>query len=180
MSIEATLAEVGGEVTCVMTKWGNRPHWVYTGTYLGSDEAGDWIAFPAGSRFTRPGVVYVAPSDQVGLVPAPGERARPGFLATFHAAGGPVQTYVDITTPATWQGSALHAVDLDLDVVRGWTGRVWVDDEDEFAAHRTTLGYPADLVAHATTWCDRVQDALTRGRPPFDGREVSWLARVGA
>ncbi|WP_180935649.1 DUF402 domain-containing protein [Nocardioides ungokensis] len=36
----------------------------------------------------------------------------------------------------------LRAVDLDLDVVRGRTGRVWIDDEDEFAEHRVRFGYP--------------------------------------
>ena len=49
----------------------------------------------------------------------------------------PFDVYVDITTVPVWLDGptrAVTAVDLDLDVVRGWTGRVWVDDEDEFAA----------------------------------------------
>ena len=53
-----------------------------------------------------------------------------------------MRVYVDITTPPVWDGTVLRAVDLDLDVVRGNTGRVWVDDEDEFADHRVRFGYP--------------------------------------
>ena len=41
------------------------------------------------------------------------------MLATFHAPGGLVEVYVDMTTPAEWDGAVLRAVDLDLDVVRG-------------------------------------------------------------
>ena len=85
------------------------------------------------ARTCRAGPEYVAPVAQVVLVPpaGPGRRARlPGHVPR---AGGPVQVYVDMTTPAAWDGPVLRAVDLDLDVVRGATGRVWVDDEDEFA-----------------------------------------------
>ena len=58
----------------------------------------------------------------------------------------PIDLYVDMTTPPAWDGDVLRAVDLDLDVVRGRTGRVWVDDEDEFAAHRGPYGYPTAVV----------------------------------
>ena len=83
-------------------------------------------------------------------------RARPPFVATFYARGGTAHcdVYVDITTVPVWSGDTVTAVDLDLDVVRGWTGRVWVDDEDEFAAHRVRYAYPSDLVRLAVTSCD--------------------------
>jgi protein associated with RNAse G/E len=54
-------------------------------------------------------------------------------------------------------------------VVRGWTGRVWVDDEDEFADHRVRYAYPPDLVRLAVTSCDEVRAAVDAGRPPYDG-----------
>ena len=38
-----------------MTKWGRRPHWHYDGLYLGADEHGDWLAFPVGTHYRRPG-----------------------------------------------------------------------------------------------------------------------------
>ena len=55
-----------------------------------------------------------------------------------------------MATPAVWHGEDLvRAVDLDLDVIRGTTGRVWVDDEDEFAEHRVSLGYPDEVIEQA-------------------------------
>ena len=55
-----------------MTKWGQRPHWEFSATYLGRDAHGDWLGIPAGTTMTRPGMDYVAPVAQVGLVPGPG------------------------------------------------------------------------------------------------------------
>ena len=159
-----------------MTKWGDRPHWEFDAVHLGSDAHGDWLGIAAGTTMVRPGATYVAPTDQVGLAPTVGPDADRGWLATFHARGGPVRVYVDITTPPVWDGPVLRAVDLDLDVVRGNTGRVWVDDEDEFAEHRVTLGYPAELVHLAVTSCTAVRSAVEAGLPPYDGRAPrAWL-----
>lgn len=163
-----------------VTKWGRRPHWVYAGRWLGRDRHGDWIGFPAGSRFTRPGADYTAPYDQVALAPTSGPAAECGFLAAFHAPQGPVQVYVDVATPPAWDGDVVRAVDLDLDVVRGAGGRVWVEDEDEFAEHRAALGYPDDLVAAALGSCARVERALSAGHPPYDGTHRRWLEALAA
>src|SRR3954454_17024478 len=94
-----------------MTKWGDRPHWAMDAVHLGSDDAGDWIGFPKGTRMSRPGVDLTTTNLQVGLVPAA------GWLATFHGPGGKVRTYVDMTTVPVWDGSTIRAVDLDLDVI---------------------------------------------------------------
>jgi len=181
-----------------MTKWPDRPHSEFAGTYLGADEHGDWIGFPEGSRFTRPGADYVAPYDQVGLVP-PDQgwvaafrtdqaqvslvpRDEP-FVATFYAPGGSAHcdVYVDITTVPVWSGDTVTAVDLDLDVVRGWTGRVWVDDEDEFAAHRVQHAYPPHLVRLAVGSCEAVRDAVRRAEAPYDGRTPGpWFEALAA
>ena len=161
-----------------MAKWGNRPHWEFEAVYLGSDEHGDWCGIAGGTRFTRPGVVWHAPVDQAMVVPAPGAAER-HWIATFHAPGGPVGVYVDMTTPPAWDGAVLRAVDLDLDVVRGLTGRVWVDDEDEFAEHRSALEYPDEVVAAAIASCERVRRAVERQVPPYDGStHVAWLDRL--
>ncbi|MCW2764812.1 MAG: hypothetical protein JWO11_771 [Nocardioides sp.] len=161
-----------------MTKWGDRPHWEFDGILLGADEHGDWIGFPAGTHMSRPGATYVAPVAQVGLVPAPGAPVDRGWLATFHAPGGVVTTYVDMTTPPEWDGAVLRAVDLDLDVVRLPEGDVGVDDEDEFEAHRVRYSYPEDVVALAITSCERILTAITEEDRPFDGTAEAWLARV--
>jgi uncharacterized protein len=165
-------------VRCVMTKWGGRPHWEFDAVRLGTDEHGDWVGVPAGTPMLRPGAAFTPPVDSVVLVPS-GARARdrPWWLATFYAPGFRVEVYVDVTAPARWDGPVLRAVDLDLDVVRGETGRVWVDDEDEFALHRVELGYPEDVVRAASRSCDDVH-AMVRDRvAPFDGlAPASWLA----
>lgn len=173
--------EPGQRVRVEMTKWGDRAHWEFDAYFLGSDEHGDWCGVPAGTSMSRPGARYLAPTDQVCLVPADDSPAGTWFLATFHGRGGPVQVYVDLTTPADWDGAVVRAIDLDLDVVRGVTGRVWVDDEDEFAAHRRAYGYPDDLVACASTTCDDVHARVVRREPPFDGLAPGvWLRALGA
>lgn len=160
-----------------MSKWPDLPHWVYPGRYLGGDVHGDWIGIPRGTRMSRPGATYVAPYDQVCLVPAGPDEIR-GWCAAFHDAGGPVEVYVDIATPPAWDGSTIRTVDLDLDVVRGPSGRVWIDDEDEFAQHRVELGYPAEIVQLAVRNCGHVEAAVEARAVPFDGTHLAWLERV--
>jgi hypothetical protein len=155
-----------------MTKWGDRPHWEFDALLLGSDRHGDWIGIPAHTPMVRPGATFTPPVDSVVLVPGGG----PGWLATFYAPGFRVEVYVDITTPAVWDGRVLRATDLDLDVVRGEKGRVWVDDEDEFADHRLRYGYPEEVVAEASRTCTTVHAAIRAGDAPFDGQAPSpWL-----
>jgi hypothetical protein len=80
-----------------------------------------------------------------------------------------------MTTPPYWDGPQVHAVDLDLDVVRGTAGRVWVDDEDEFAQHRVELGYPDEIVQLALATAERVRLAVQDELAPFDGSAATWL-----
>lgn len=165
------------DVRVAMTKWGGGAHWEFAGVLLGSDEHGDWIGVPAGTVHTRPGARHVGQVDSVTL-------ATPDAwsVSTFHAPGYACTVYVDIATPPRWDRAGelpvLRSVDLDLDVVRGRTGRVWVDDEAEFAAHRVSLDYPADLAEAALASCARVRRAVASGHPPYDGSAGSWLARV--
>ncbi|MBC9734541.1 DUF402 domain-containing protein [Nocardioides marmotae] len=168
----------GSRVLVRMAKWRDRPHWSFAAVALGSDVHGDWLGLPAGTSMTRPGASYVAPTDQVVLVPAAAPDAERAWVTTFHGEGGPLQAYVDITTPPVWDGTTLHAVDLDLDVLRGLTGRVWVDDEDEFAEHRVTLGYPPELCELAVASCARVRAIVEAGHAPYDGSARAWLARL--
>ncbi|MDN4171473.1 DUF402 domain-containing protein [Nocardioides sp. SOB77] len=168
----------GSRITVAMTKWGDRPHWRYDAVLLGSDAHGDWLGVAAGTSMTRPGASYVAPTDQVVLVPPAGPDLERAWVTTFHGEGGPIEAYVDITTPPAWDGATLRAVDLDLDVLRGLTGRVWVDDEDEFAEHRVSLGYPPQVCDLAVASCDRVRALVAAAHAPYDGTAREWLARV--
>lgn len=163
----------------VMSKWGARPHWELDAVYLGSDEHGQWIGAPAGTLNARPGAQFVSEVDSVSLVP-PGDGELVTHIATFHRPGIWCRVYVDITTPARWDGALLRAVDLDLDVIRGDTGRVWIDDEDEFADHRVRFGYPDEIVAAALASCARVHASVTAEAPPYDGAAEAWLTRLGS
>jgi hypothetical protein len=170
----------GSPIRVVLSKWGGRPHWEFDAVYLGSDDHGEWCGLPGGTVFVRPGAEYVAPVDQAMLVPAADADDR-FWIATFHATGGQVEVYVDMTTPPEWEGPVLRAVDLDLDVVRGLTGRVWIDDEDEFAEHRVAFDYPDEVVAHALASAERVRTAVVSRRAPFDGTtHRAWLDRFAA
>lgn len=165
-------------VHIAFTKWCDRPHWEYDALALGHDAHGAWFAVPTGTLITRPGARIVTRQDQVILAPYDA-----GFVATFYAHGPsdpepPCAVYVDITTPPEVDGDAVRAIDLDLDVIRGLHGRTWVDDEDEFAAHRAAYGYPEEVVAAALADCAAVMAALEDGEAPFDGATAGdWLAR---
>jgi uncharacterized protein len=165
-------AECPERVRVLARKWPDRPHWEFDALRLGEDAHGTWIGSPAGTPFSRPGAAFVSDQDLVTLVP----REAP-FMATFYAPGGVshCDVYVDITTPAVWRDGTVTAVDLDLDVVRGWTGRVWVDDEDEFADHRVRFAYPSDVVRMAARSCEAVHAAVVQGRAPYDGTARAWL-----
>lgn len=166
----------------VFRKWGDRPHWEYDAVRLGDDEHGSWVGAAAGTRLSRPGVDFAAPVPFVSLIPAD----QP-FVASFYDPPGHqatetgVDVYVDITTVPTWDRDVVSMVDLDLDVVRGRTGRVWVDDEDEFADHRVRFGYPAEVVRLAVGACDAVHAAVRVGAPPYDGQTgPRWLSRLSS
>lgn len=170
-----------------MRKWGDRPHWQYGGTVLGADEHGEWLGFPAGTRYSRPGHEFIGQIDHVGLVPAPVDGRQPWHLATFWSTGGPgwpalggsaVEVYVDVATPAAWEDDVLRAVDLDLDVVRGFNGAVIIDDEDEFLEHQVTFGYPAEVIAAARASADEVRALVEAGASPYDGSHLPWLQRL--
>ena len=184
--------EPGTQIRCEMSKWGDRPHWQFTGLHLGSDEHGEWLGVPAGTRHHRPGHEFHSRVDTVTLVPTGG-----WYAATFHAPGIWCDTYVDITTEGVWDGHVLRMVDLDLDVVRladplpdvalegdveagRAPGEIYVDDEDEFAEHQVTLGYPAEVIEAAQASCDAVLAAVRASAAPYDGSHLAWLDRLGA
>lgn len=173
--------ERGDHVAIRMTKWGERPHWVYAGRYLGSDEHGQWIGFARGTEFSRPGRSYTAEYDQVSVIAPDGAPER-GFVACIHGPES-VKThiYVDICTAPTFDGTDFHAVDLDLDVVQRVTGLTFVDDEDEFAEHQVSYGYPAEVVAAAEASCAVVLERVRTGQAPYDGQtHVPWLEVLAA
>jgi hypothetical protein len=167
--------EAGRPVRVEFTKWDGRPHWAYDGVYLGCDEHGDWLGHPARTLMARPGREFADTVPWLTLVPT---GAAP-WLATFNSFDHDLETYIDITTPATWTDTVLHAVDLDLDVVHPRDGRdPFIDDEDEFAVHQVEFGYPPELITAAESAGSELLTAVTVRRPPFDGTAEGWLDRL--
>lgn len=53
---------------------------------------------------------------------------------------------------------------------------MWVDDEDEFAEHQVTLGYPGTVVAQARRTCAEVLRRVQTREAPFDDATARrWL-----
>lgn len=157
-------------------KWPDRPHWEYDARWLGADAHGQWLGLETGVWLSRPGAGFHAHCEQVVLLPYDA-----WWCATFYGPDErrPVDIYVDIATPAEWEGDRVECIDLDLDIIRGVTGRVWVDDEDEFAQHRREYGYPADVVESAISARDEVLHLIEAKVAPFDGdTSLGWLARL--
>lgn len=166
----------GQQIQVEMTKWGNRPHWTYAGIYLGADEYGDWLGCPAGTRYRRPAAEFAADFAGVVLVPV-GEVA---YLPAFNDQPATSAVYVDIATPAVWDGTVLRSIDLDLDVIRRRDGTVHLDDEDEFAAHQVEYGYPAEVIRLAEQSAADVLTAVRERIAPFDHTSDRWLAELKA
>jgi uncharacterized protein len=167
---------LGEPVRLEMEKWGDRPHWQFDAIWLGSDEYGDWIGIRPGTAMSRPGLELVSQNHQVGLLPrADLPEDDRWWVATFHDEPHPrVLVYVDIASPSRWEGHVARTVDLDLDVIRLVDGEVYVDDEDEFAEHTVTYGYPAEIVRLAEACRHRVYAAVLAAEPPFDGSHERW------
>ncbi|HEY0889147.1 MAG TPA: DUF402 domain-containing protein [Nocardioides sp.] len=169
--------DAGRPISVAMTKWGGRRHWRYDGVYLGADEHGDWLGFPRGTHYHRPGKELVADFACVSLAP----RRDAAHFAGFYDEDYEAALYVDVTTPPEWDGTTLRMVDLDLDVIalRDERGLV-LADEDEFEQHRIELEYPAEIVALAEESAERVYAAVAAGEPPYDGSAERWLAALAA
>jgi uncharacterized protein len=54
---------------------------------------------------------------------------------------------------------------------------VFVDDEDEFAAHRLRMEYPETLVRAMQAECDALFLAVKGQDAPFDGTDTIWFTR---
>ena len=164
-------------VRVLTRKWPDLPHWEFDAVRLGADAHGYWVGVPAGTWLSRPDRGFHAWCDHVVLIPHDA-----WWVATLYGndPDRPVDVYVDISTPSEWSAdrSTVRTVDLDLDVIKDPDGRIWVDDEDEFAEHQVTLGYPGDLIRSAQRSCEEVLQAVTAEAEPFSGVHLEWLARL--
>ncbi|GGN80113.1 hypothetical protein GCM10010112_55240 [Actinoplanes lobatus] len=166
-------------VELVLRKYDGRPHRSVTGLLLGDDEHGTWIGTPRGSvvRFSYgASPVEHTRHDAVRLIPHDG-----WWMAMFLAEPSAQEVYCDVTTPAEHSPGRITVVDLDIDVTRSRPdGRVLIEDEDEFEAHRRELGYPPEVVTQATAAATHLRDALTGADEPFGTHALTWMTRLGA
>ena len=161
----------GDAVDVRFTKWGGARHWEYPLTYLGQDRHGHWGGAGVGTRLWRPGAQFDSKHDWVLLIPY-----EAAWAASFYdSPEQPVAVYVDMTTPPVWSGTRVTMVDLDLDVILGRDGSLFVDDEDEFAAHQVKLGYPPAIVDMARCAADEVFAAIADCAEPFGQVGTAWL-----
>lgn len=158
-------------------KWPDDPHWEFDAVRLGVDGVGHWVGVPTGTWLSRPDKGFTAWADHVVLLPHDA-----WWVATIYGTDPdrPVDFYVDMTTPCVWSTdeSEVRCIDLDLDVIRETDGRIWVDDEDEFAEHQVTLGYPPEIIASARRSCEEVFAAMSAGQGPFDGAAGRWIEKL--
>ncbi|MBN6051983.1 YgaC family protein [Nonomuraea sp. RK-328] len=162
----------------VYRKYGGALHWHHRGTLLGEDEHGVWVGVPDGTlarKGTDPPVRWE--TAIVILFPRDG-----WWTASFHASPHRTDVYVDVTTVPEWRDgdvSEVTMVDLDLDVIRMRDGRLFLDDEDEFAEHQVLLGYPAEVIARAEETAAMLMTAVGSRQGPFGGAHEKWLALAG-
>lgn len=161
-------------VTVRYLKYPDRPHWRHDGRFLGQDEHGTWLGVEAGGlvqRGSEPPIRMRWPFVQ--LIP------NDAWWSLIANGGGRYPIYVDVATPARWTDEGrVEMIDLDLDVVRMDDGTVEVLDEDEFAEHRISLGYPDWMADRARASTAELVIAVEAGRPPFDGVSDRWLAAL--
>jgi protein associated with RNAse G/E len=166
-------------VRVLTRKWPDSPHWEFDAIRLGVDSLGHWVGVPRDTLLSKPDKAFHAWCDHVVLLPHDA-----WWVATIYGddEDRPVDFYVDVTTPCVWSAdeSEVSCVDLDLDVIRDPDGRIWIDDEDEFAEHQVTLGYPREVIENARRGCTEVFDTMVAGLTPFDGVDRQWLARLRA
>lgn len=86
--------------------------------------------------------------------------------------------YVDIITPAQWNGATVTMIDIDLDVVRWADGRVEVVDEDEFVEHQVAFKYPPRLIDTARSTTARLAVAVEARNEPFGDIGSRWMNRA--
>lgn len=169
------------------SKFDGTPHWSNDSTLLGHDRFGPWIGGPPGTVFSRPGLRLECPTWWICLL------SPRGFAFTRYAPDptGVAELYIDLTTVPVWSPAEpfdrsdgapsavrMTAVDLDLDVIRHFgETQPWLDDEDEFAEHQVSMGYPADLVGRTERTAAELMAAVATGAEPFDAVSLGWMTR---
>jgi len=142
---------------------------------LGEDVHGVWLWARAGTELRRGSEPPIEAKHGFVKVITVGQWWTGIWNAGTPTDGRSIRTYVDVITPAVWDGDTVCMVDLDLDVVRRSDGSVEVDDEDEFEEHKVAFGYPEHVVDRARTEAAQLVLAVEQGREPFGAVGDRWL-----
>ncbi len=87
----------------------------------------------------------------------------------------PLMHYVNVATPAKWDHERVTAIDMDLDVIRvAKDGRILIDDEDEFAEHSVSMGYPSDLISRCRSTADETLALLRTCEGVYSESVFDW------
>ncbi len=142
---------------------------------LGEDDHGVWLWAPTGTELRRgTGKTIQAERGFVKVI-----TPNRWWTAVWNV--GPlkgdrsIEIYVDVITPAVWDGDTVRMVDLDLDVILRRDRSIEIDDEDEFDEHRVEFGYPDHVVDKARTEAARLAIAVEHGEEPFGSVGEHWL-----
>ena len=142
---------------------------------LGEDEHGVWLWAPAGTELRRGSEAPIEAKHGFVKVVAAGQWWTGIWNDGLQTDGRSIRTYVDVITPAVWDGDTVRMIDLDLDVVLRSDGSIEVDDEDEFEEHKVAFGYPQHVVDRARAEAAQLVLALEQGREPFSAVGEGWL-----
>jgi hypothetical protein len=140
---------------------------------LGEDEHGIWLWSPPGSA-TQRGHEPINHTKSVDLKLIPEGK----WWTAIWAWKRPHDLYVDIITPAQWNGPTVTMVDIDLDVVRWADGRVEILDEEEFADHVVKFDYPDRLVDTARAMTAQIAIAVELRHEPFGAVAEEWMTKA--
>ncbi len=154
-------------------KWLSRPHWRFAMYRLDEDEWGTWLWTPPGSTAQRAGDPAKTFNHLNVKLVAPGE-----WWTAIWNDSGRYDLYVDIITPAAWNGDRVTMIDLDLDVIRHADDQVVIADEDEFAAHQLVYAYPPAVVAKTRRVTDDLQRRIRAGEEPFNEVGVTRMRQA--
>ena len=155
-------------------KWPDQLHWQAEMEYLGEDDHGLRLWRSPGCPARRGDDLPITTNNSAVKVITPGD-----WWTAIWNDEQPVTVYVDIATPAVWDGDHVTMIDLDLDldldVVQLGDGSVEIHDEDEFLEHQISLGYPRDVVNRAIATTERLVAAVETRTEPFGGTALRSL-----
>lgn len=160
---------IGRETPVHITKYDGSYHRRWPGRFVLQQGPLSLVSFAAGDVIARTPVV----SDDPQRSPS----RWPGDLYLWDdrwynvarmPRGGRTWFYVNIATPAEFDGAQFHCIDLDLDVSWFVGDEPRVLDEDEFLAHSQSMRYPADVIERARAAVDEVLGLIGQRAFPFD------------